>query len=144
MQFTTTVVAMAGLAAASWAPSYNSSSAAAVYTTEVVTAYTTYCPESTEITHGTKTYTATASETLTITDCPCTLTKPVSTASVYTSVAPPYPSSNVTSTTYCPTGTAAPTTSAATSTGVPIHNAAGKVGAAGAGMMALVGLVAAL
>jgi len=27
-----------------------------VYTTEVVTAYTTYCPEATEITHGGVTY----------------------------------------------------------------------------------------
>ena len=30
-----------------------------VYTTEVVTAYTTYCPEATEITHGGVTYTIT-------------------------------------------------------------------------------------
>lgn len=30
-----------------------------VYTTEVVTAYTTYCPSATTITHGTKTYTVT-------------------------------------------------------------------------------------
>ena len=29
------------------------------YTTEVVTAYTTYCPASTQITHGTQTYTVT-------------------------------------------------------------------------------------
>lgn len=29
------------------------------YTTEVVTAYTTYCPSSTEVVHGTKTYTVT-------------------------------------------------------------------------------------
>ena len=31
-----------------------------VYTTEVVTAYTTYCPEATKITHGGVTYTVTA------------------------------------------------------------------------------------
>lgn len=30
-----------------------------VYTTEVVTAYTTYCPEATKITHGGVTYTVT-------------------------------------------------------------------------------------
>ncbi|KAF5019040.1 hypothetical protein F66182_8961 [Fusarium sp. NRRL 66182] len=47
------------------------------YTTEVVTAYTTYCPAPTEITHGGKTYTVTEATTLTITDCPCTVTKPV-------------------------------------------------------------------
>ena len=35
------------------------SSEAPVYTTEVVTAYTTYCPEATKITHGGQTYTAT-------------------------------------------------------------------------------------
>ncbi|KAH6666861.1 putative clock-controlled protein 6 [Halenospora varia] len=46
------------------------------YTTEVVTSYTTFCPEATTFTQGTKTYTATASETVTITDCPCTIKKP--------------------------------------------------------------------
>ena len=30
-----------------------------VYTTEVVTAYTTYCPSATAITHGTNTYVVT-------------------------------------------------------------------------------------
>lgn len=30
------------------------------YTTEVVTAYTTYCPSSTQVVHGTKTYTVTS------------------------------------------------------------------------------------
>lgn len=42
--------------------------------TEVVTAVTTYCPEPTEITIGSKTYTVTEATTLTITDCPCTIT----------------------------------------------------------------------
>ncbi|KAF4980486.1 hypothetical protein FZEAL_3509, partial [Fusarium zealandicum] len=37
------------------------------YTTEVVTAYTTYCPGPTEITHGGKVYTITEATTLTIT-----------------------------------------------------------------------------
>ena len=50
---------------------------AVVYTTEVVTALTTYCPAPTTITHGTKTYTVTKPTTLTITDCPCTISKPV-------------------------------------------------------------------
>lgn len=45
--------------------------------TEVVDVYTTYCPGPTEITHGTQTYTVTEPTTLTITDCPCTITKPV-------------------------------------------------------------------
>ncbi|CAG7563129.1 unnamed protein product [Fusarium equiseti] len=46
-----------------------------VYTTEVLTAITTYCPEPTTLTHGNKTYTVTEPTTLTITDCPCTVTK---------------------------------------------------------------------
>jgi len=52
------------------------------YTTEVVTAFTTFCPVATEITHGGMTYTATEATTLTITNCPggCTLTKPASSA----------------------------------------------------------------
>lgn len=48
-----------------------------VYTTEVVTALTTYCPAATTLTHGDKTYTVTEATTLTITDCPCTVSKPV-------------------------------------------------------------------
>ena len=95
------------------------SSAAPVYTTEVVTAYTTFCPEATEITHGGITYTATEATTLTITDCPggCTVTKPISSAlasPVYSTpasspVAPvPYPSGNATVPTW---STAAPSES---------------------------------
>jgi len=53
-----------------------------VYTTEVVNAYTTVCPGPTKITHGAKVYTVTKATTLTITDCPCTITKPVHTAVV--------------------------------------------------------------
>lgn len=41
-----------------------------VYTTEVLTAYTTYCPGPTTITHGESTYTVTSATTLTITNCP--------------------------------------------------------------------------
>ncbi|KAI4183482.1 MAG: hypothetical protein L6R41_005368 [Letrouitia leprolyta] len=52
------------------------------YTTEIVTAYTTYCPAATQITHGGQTYTVTSATTLTITNCPCTVTKPVSSAPV--------------------------------------------------------------
>ncbi|KXH46259.1 mmc protein [Colletotrichum simmondsii] len=52
------------------------------YVTEVVSAYTTYCPGPTVISHADKTYTITKATTLTITDCPCTVTKPVFTSSV--------------------------------------------------------------
>jgi len=47
------------------------------YTTEVVTEFTTFCPSPTTLTHGDKTYTVTEATTLTITDCPCTISKPV-------------------------------------------------------------------
>ncbi|KAL2062585.1 hypothetical protein VTL71DRAFT_5657 [Oculimacula yallundae] len=94
-----------------------------VYTTVTTDIYTTYCPEATTFTQGTKTYTATASETLTITDCPCTYSypaKPTSYPSVpHSYVAPPPPSYNATYTpvwvtttevvksytTYCPVPT---------------------------------------
>lgn len=86
-----------------------------VWTTEVVDVYTTYCPAPTQVTQGTKTYTVTAPTTLTITDCPCTISKPVLTTAVPVSVSPtPYQNATViyttevveTLTTYCP----APTT----------------------------------
>lgn len=53
--------------------------AAPVYVTDVVTAYTTYCPEPTEIEQNGKTYTVTEATTLTISDCEggCTVTTPV-------------------------------------------------------------------
>lgn len=44
------------------------------YVTEVVTALTTFCPESTQLTHNGVTYTVSSATTLTITDCPCTIT----------------------------------------------------------------------
>ncbi|OCK76308.1 hypothetical protein K432DRAFT_306624 [Lepidopterella palustris CBS 459.81] len=127
-----------------------------VYTTEVVTAYTTYCPEATQITHGGVTYTVTEATTLTITNCPCTITKPVSSVvvttctstpvPVYTSVAPvssavytPAPYVNATSAAPTKaTGTGAYTAPIATFTG-----AANKAFAAsGAGLAAVFGLAA--
>jgi len=136
-----------------------------VYTTEVVTAYTTYCPEATEITHGGVTYTVTEATTLTITNCPCTITKPVSSAVVtsctstpvaYSSAAPVYSSApaysapaysapyvNASTPAYTPpaktaTGTGAYTAPVATFTG-----AANKAFAAsGAGLAAVFGLAA--
>ncbi|KAG6100607.1 hypothetical protein E4U30_004275 [Claviceps sp. LM220 group G6] len=68
------------------AQSFNSSrlsnvttSAGIAYTTQVVTALTTYCPLATTLTYGNKTYTVKSATTLTITDCPCTIHKPVET-----------------------------------------------------------------
>ncbi|KAL2055401.1 hypothetical protein ABVK25_004209 [Lepraria finkii] len=60
-----------------------------VYTTEVVTAFTTFCPSATSFTHGTSTYVVTEATTLTITNCPCTVTKPVSTSPAIAPTAAP-------------------------------------------------------
>jgi hypothetical protein len=74
MKFSAAVVLAAAAGASAWKSNVT-------YTTEVVTAYTTYCPAPTEITHGGKTYTVTEATTLTITNCPCTITKPITTTS---------------------------------------------------------------
>lgn len=58
MQFTT-VATVAALAATVAAWPSNSSSVTVDYVTEVFTAYTTYCPASTEVTFNGVTYTAT-------------------------------------------------------------------------------------
>lgn len=115
MRYSSAIVASAALVAG--ASAWDN----VTYTTEVVTAYTTYCPSATAITHGTHTYTVTEvskmlsshvsamsavqaprarkcsemisivivadstygqATTLTITNCPCTLTKPVYTAPI--------------------------------------------------------------
>jgi len=85
------VAAVIALAASTAAAGYTNGTV--VYTTEVHTAYTTVCPASTELTFNGVTYTATASTTLTITNCPCTIVKPVTTSSVVAapSAAPVYP-----------------------------------------------------
>ncbi|KAF4498614.1 cell wall glyco, partial [Fusarium agapanthi] len=72
-------IAAAGLliGAATASPYYSPPSNGTHYTTEVVTAITTYCPGATTLTYGDKTYTVTSETTLTITDCPCTLSYPV-------------------------------------------------------------------
>lgn len=110
------------------------------YVTEVVDVYTTYCPAATEITHGGKTYTVTEATTLTITDCPCTITKPViATSSVVcyicnSTVPAVVPSTTSTGSYATPTGS--------TPSEVPASGA-GKVAAlSGAGLAALVGLAA--
>ncbi|KAI4867341.1 hypothetical protein F4820DRAFT_208938 [Hypoxylon rubiginosum] len=159
MKFTIAAVAFAAGVSATY-PAAN----ATAYTTEVVTSYETYCPGPTQITYGTNTYTVTEATTLTITDCPCTISKPVYTTSyvscatcvpattpVYpTSVpsapAPPvYPNSTAavptTSTPVYPTGGAPGTTTSATS--IPTAGA-GKIAAlSGAGLAGLLGLAVA-
>lgn len=96
MRYAITAAAMAGVAVASWSPDMGSGHGSwgppahgppsngtwgDSYTTEVVTAYTTYCPAATEITHGGTTYSVTEATTLTLPcEYGCTITKPVSSA----------------------------------------------------------------
>ncbi|KAL9002710.1 MAG: hypothetical protein Q9188_004377 [Gyalolechia gomerana] len=75
------ITASAALVAGAAATHYNGTEPIQ-YTTEIVTAYQTYCPAATQITHGGVTYTVTEATTLTITNCPCTVTKPMSSAPV--------------------------------------------------------------
>ncbi|GIZ48699.1 hypothetical protein CKM354_001174900 [Cercospora kikuchii] len=86
MQFAIAALGLAAVVSASYAPSYGPPKNATTthgpsYTTEVVTSYETFCPSATSIEHNGVTYTVTEATTLTITNCPCTVTKPV-----YTSV----------------------------------------------------------
>jgi len=144
------VLALAATASAS----YNVSTPVVSYTTEVYTEYTTVCPAATELTYNGVTYTATESTTLTITNCPCTVVKPVTTSSyVYcatcTPVAPTYtpvyPTTNGTTTapavTVAPTGSysAAPT---ATQTQVAANGANQAMAFSGASLAGLLGLAA--
>lgn len=75
MKFTVAAIAaFAGVAAAGYANVTTVTVPCEVTTSSVVTDYTTVCPESTTFVEGTKTYTATSGETITVTDCPCTRT----------------------------------------------------------------------
>jgi hypothetical protein len=55
----------------------------ATYVTSVLTAYTTYCPAPTSVVQGNVTYTVSSATTLTISNCPCTVSYP---ATTYTTV----------------------------------------------------------
>jgi len=80
MQFSYAAIAAALVATATAA----NSTASAVWVTDVLTAYTTVCPASTQVTFNGVTYTATESQTLTITNCPCTVSKLASVTPVVT------------------------------------------------------------
>jgi hypothetical protein len=58
----------------------NNANNGTIYTTTVVDVLTTYCPTPTTLTVNGKTYPVTEPTTLTITDCPCTISKPVESA----------------------------------------------------------------
>lgn len=119
------------------------------YTTEVVTAITTFCPEPTTVEYGGTTYTITEATTLTITDCPCTIKKPVTTvSSVICSTpgacAPSYHNSTVAPTGVVPTTAPAGTGVAPGPTSPPLATAgAGKAAALSGGALAgVLGLAA--
>lgn len=148
--------AIAAFVAAANAYAYNYT-AAPVYETTIVSEYTTVCPGPTEIPIGpSSTITVTEATTLTITNCPCTISKPVSTpaasvpagSSVYTpapvapsSAAPYYPSGNASVPAVYPTGTSA-STPAGTSTPSP-SEFPGAAGKAGLSLLAVAGALAA-
>lgn len=112
MQFS--IVSVLALATAATAAYTNGT---VVYTTEVFTAYTTVCPAATELTFNGKTYTATTSTTLTITNCPCTVIKPVTTSSVVYCNTCSAPSSAVYVNSTTPAGTVTATHTKVTSVG---------------------------
>ncbi|KAK5733843.1 hypothetical protein LTR17_009395 [Elasticomyces elasticus] len=166
MRFAVATAALIGAATAQ-----NATTLPPVYVTDVVTAYTTFCPEATEITHAGQTYTVSSATTLTITNCPggCTITSlstPVAPVTVSSAIgqpsasttavpvvpvpsaassAPYYPSSNGTVPAPSSSGAASSTGSSSSSTPSPYTGAASKTYfSAGAGFLALFGLVAAL
>ncbi|KAK4151433.1 clock-controlled protein 6 [Chaetomidium leptoderma] len=124
------------------------------YTTEVVTAITTFCPEATEVTYGGSTYTVTEATTLTISDCPCTIKVPVTTvSSVICNNCPPPAYHNSTASaaptppapTTTPVGTISiPVVPSSATTGVPIETAgAGRAAVLSGGALAgVLGLAA--
>ncbi|KAJ5295228.1 hypothetical protein N7508_010049 [Penicillium antarcticum] len=52
-------------------------------TTEVVTAYTTYCPEATSVVHNSQTYSISTPGHITMTNGPFTVTRPLVTSTTY-------------------------------------------------------------
>lgn len=139
--------AIAAFVAVANAYAYNTTSVEAppVYETTTVNEYTTVCEGPTTIpVNPTSTITVSESTTLTITDCPCTITYPVKPTHapeepqepehpIHTEPAVPappkpvYPSGNATAPVY-PTGTAAPTTPEQPVTPTEFPGAAGKAG----------------
>jgi hypothetical protein len=149
----TSRLALAGLALG--VASANPMANGTIYTTEVVDTYVTYCPEPTELTLGGKTYTITKAQTVTITNCGCTVTKPVITTSAVVCKDCPKPTHPVPAppkngTTLVPGKPTAPgavppvatPTGGSGKPGVPASGA-GKVAAlSGAGLAGIVGLAA--
>jgi len=128
MQFAKLAV-IAGLAASvsAWANE--------TWVTTTVDVLTTVCPYATSVTFNGITYTATASETITITNCPCTISfKPTVTPAVPVSTP-----AHVNTTVFTPVGTGSPvTTSKPAFTGAANRAVAGSA----AGLAGLLGAAA--
>jgi len=143
MQLSYAAVAAALVACASAAAN---TTASAVWVTDVVDTYVTVCPASTQLTFNGVTYTATKSQTLTITNCPCTVSKlsSVTPAAVISTKAPVYVNSTVVPAASTPVtkttavGTTSAKTGAATFTGAANRAVAGSA----AGLAGLLGLAA--
>ncbi|KAH8169200.1 hypothetical protein LIA77_11326 [Sarocladium implicatum] len=142
MKFT---VAAVLAAAATGAHAYGKN---VTYVTETVDSYVTYCPLPTEIVHGDKTITVTEPGTITITDCPCTVTKPVveETHSVCYDCpekpeAPPAPPAE-TPVVPPPAGTGGVTPTGEAPPSVPTAGAGKAAALSGAGLAGVVGLAA--
>jgi len=136
----TSFVAAFAAAVVGASANYNAST---TWVTDVVTAFTTVCPLATVLTYNEKTYTVSESTTLTITDCPCTISKPVIvTSSVYcyscSAQTTLYP--NTTSVT-ASAALNGPTFTSTTST-LPTAGADRAVAFSGAALAGLVGLAA--
>jgi len=141
------VLAAAGSVSA-WYPTNDT----VVYTTEIVDVYTTVCPAGSAVTYNGHTYTNTETDTSTIviTDCPCTISKPIYTTSAVaapSSQAPVYPNA----TTPVATAPVAPTTPVVvgttyvpspTASTVPASGANKAFAMSGASLAGLLGLAA--
>ncbi|VVT56786.1 uncharacterized protein SAPINGB_P005273 [Magnusiomyces paraingens] len=129
----------AGVASASYANVTTVTLPCEITTTEVVTAYTTYCPESTTIVENSKTITVTAPGTVTITNCPCTRESVITTSTVTTvpviSGTPVIPTTVITPSSSAPVSTKSVTSSPVanvTTTSTVAQGGAAKLGFSGA------------
>ncbi|KAJ5605937.1 hypothetical protein N7510_008718 [Penicillium lagena] len=121
--------------------------AATDYTTEVVTHFTTYCPEATSIVHGSHTYSVSTPGAITMSHGPYTVTRPLITKTITecnkcTSTAPAVPP---TSTPLVPSGAGATTPGSGPAPTQTPYNAASRAATgAGAGLAAVFGAAALL
>lgn len=150
MKFSAAVLALATGAAAYANNATTTAGSNVVFTTEIVTALTTYCPEATVITHGGSTITVTEATTLTLE--PCTVIRPITTVSsvICHNCPPPAVYHNSTAPvvpvvpTKTPVGTISQSVAVPTATG-PVTGGAAKAAAlSGAGLAGVLGFAALL